>query len=131
MLLKSRAVEFQKIIHKKINRNLYISMIYLVDIYQGDLMDYSYKGKPIMPTKAVLDELSNINLDLYEVQKILEKGFEIKKRKKNITEKAIRKGAKVVNVVVVDMGNFYKLIHVGEFTLTKKFRKLMEGKNGF
>jgi len=60
---------------------IFIYEIYIVDIYQGDLMNYSYKGKPIIPTKIVLDELSNINLDLYEVQKILEKGFEIKKRK--------------------------------------------------
>ena len=88
------------------------------------------KEKPIIPTKAVLDELSNVNLDLTEVSHILEKGFEIRKRKKNIIEKGIRKGTKIVNVVVVDMEDYYKLIHVGEFTLTKKFRKLMEGKNG-
>lgn len=93
-------------------------------------MDFTYNGKLIIPTKAVLDELSNINLNLYEVPEILEKGFEIRKRKKNITEKAIAKGNKVINVVIVDMGNFYKLIHAGEFTLTKKFRKLMEDKNG-
>jgi len=36
----------------------------------------------------------------------------------------------VVNVVVVDMDNYYKLIHIGEFTLSKKFRKLMMDKNG-
>lgn len=89
----------------------------------------TYKGKPVIPIKMVLDELSKIDMDLDEVPKILEKGFTLRKRKKNIMEKAIRKGAKVINVVVIDMGNFYKLIHVGEFTLTKKFRKLMEGKN--
>ena len=32
------------------------------------------KEKPIIPTKAVLDELSNINLNLTEVSHILEKG---------------------------------------------------------
>ena len=93
-------------------------------------MNYSYKGKPIIPTKAVLDELSNINLDLHGVQRILERGFQTRKRKRDVIEKAIRKGGKVVNVVVVDMGSFYKLIHTGEFTLTKKFRNLMEDKNG-
>jgi len=92
-------------------------------------MEFNYKGKTIMPTKIAMDELSDIDLDLYRVLDILENGFELRKRKKNITEKAIKKGDKIINVVVVDMGNYYKLIHVGEFSLTKKFRKIMGGKN--
>ena len=83
-----------------------------------------------MPTKTAMDELSNINLDLYEMPQILENGFELRKRKKNIIEKAIKRGNKMINVVVVDMGNYYKLIHAGKFSLTKKFKKLMRGKNG-
>ena len=91
-------------------------------------MQFTFKGKPIMPTKTAMDELSDINLDLYEVPEILEKGFELRKRKRNIIEKAIKKGNKLVNVVVVEMDNYYKLIHAGEFTLTKKFKKLTRGK---
>ena len=89
-----------------------------------------YKGKPIIPTKRVLDELSNIGLDLTDVQRILENGFEIRKRGKNVIEKGMGIGAKFVNVVVVDIGDYYKLIHAGKFTLTKKFKKLIGGKNG-
>ena len=95
-------------------------------------MNFTYNGKPIMPTKTAMDELSDINLDLYEVPVILENGFELRKRKKHITEKATKRRNKVINVVVVDMGNYYKLIHAGEFSLTKKFKKLIKGeKNGF
>ena len=94
-------------------------------------MNFTYKEKPIMPTKIALDELSEINLDLYKVVKILEKGFQIRKRKKNIVELAFIKGNKIINVVVVDMGNYYKLIHVGKFTVSKKFKKLRRFKNGF
>ena len=95
-------------------------------------MNFTYNGKPIMPTKTAMDELSDINLDLYEVPEILETGFQIRKRKENITEKGVKKGNKIVNVVVVDMGNYYKLIHVGMFTITKKHKKLMRSdKNGF
>lgn len=95
-------------------------------------MDFAYNGKPIMPTKTAMDELSNINLDLYEVPEILEKGFELRKRKKNIIGKAVKRGNKIINVIVVEMGNYYKLIHAGEFTLTKKFKKILKGeKNGF
>lgn len=84
-----------------------------------------------MPTKTAMDELSNIDLDLYKIPEILENGFQIRKRKKNIIEKGVRKGNKIINVVVVDMGNYYKLIHVGKFSLTEKFKKLIRGKNGF
>ena len=89
-------------------------------------MDFAYKGKPVMPTKTAIDELSDIDLDLYEVPEILEKGFELRKRKKNIIERAVAKGNKIINVVVVDMGNYYKLIHAGKFTLTKKHKKLIK-----
>ena len=89
-------------------------------------MDFTYKGKPIMPTKTVMDELSEIDLDLYEVPEILEKGFELRKRKKNVIERAIKRGNKIINVVAVDIGNYYKLIHAGKFTLTKKFKKMIK-----
>jgi hypothetical protein len=94
-------------------------------------MDFTYQGKPLLPTKTALDELSNADLDLYKVIGILEQGFALKKRKKHIIEKAIRKGNKIINAVVVDQGAYYKLIHVGEFSINKKFMKLMrENKNG-
>jgi len=93
-------------------------------------MGFTYKGKPIFPTKTALNELSDIDVNLYEVPEILEKGFEIRKRAKNITERGIQRGNKIMNVVVVDLGDYYKLIHAGEFTLSKKFKKLMRDKNG-
>ena len=93
-------------------------------------VNFTYKGKPILPTKRELNELSEIDMNLYEVPEILEKGFEVRKRAKNITERGIQRGNKIINIVVVDLGNYYKLIHAGEFTLTKKFKKIMRGKNG-
>ncbi len=32
-------------------------------------MDFTYKGKPVMPTKTAMDELSEVGLDLYNVVK--------------------------------------------------------------
>ena len=93
-------------------------------------MYITYNRKPIMPTKTAMDELSNIDLDLYKVPEILKDGFQIRKRKKNIIERGIRKGNKIINVVVVDIGDYYKLIHVGKFSLTEKFKKLVKNKNG-
>ena len=77
-----------------------------------------------------MDELSEIDLDLYKTIEILENGFEIRKRKRSITEKGIQEGNKIINVVVVDMGNYFKLIHAGTFTLTRKFKRLMRNQNG-
>lgn len=99
-------------------------MIYLTDAI-GDCMEYIFHGKPVFPTKTALNELSDIDVDLSDVPNILETGFDIRKRQKNIIEKGIRKGTKVVNVVVVDMGSYYKLIHAGKFSLSKKFKHLM------
>ena len=83
-------------------------------------MDFTFKGKPILPTKTALNELSDIDVNLYEIPDILENGFEVRKRAKNIIEKGVQRGNKVINVVVVDLGDYYKLIHAGEFTLNKK-----------
>jgi len=92
-------------------------------------VQFTYNNKPIMPTKTAMDEMSDNDIDLYDVVEILQNGFPIRKRKQNIIEKGITKGNKVINVVVVDMGNYYKLIHTGKFTLTKKFKKLIGEKN--
>ena len=87
-------------------------------------MSFTYKGKPIFPTKTALDELSGINLDLLQAAAILEQGFEIRKRASNVVERGVQRGNKIINVVAVDMGSYYKLIHAGKFTSSKKFRKL-------
>ena len=81
-----------------------------------------------MPTKTAMDELSCI--DMHNVIEILENGFFIRNRKKDVVEKGIKKGNKVINVVIVDMNNSYKLIHAGKFTLSKKFKKMARNKNG-
>ncbi len=93
-------------------------------------MDFTYNGKPILPTKTALNELSEIDIDLYKVTEILEKGFKIRKRADNIIERGMQRSNKVINVVVADMGGYYKLIHAGEFTLSKKFKQKMRDENG-
>jgi hypothetical protein len=93
-------------------------------------VDFTFNGKPVIPTKTAMDELSDADLDVSDAIKILEEGFPIRKRAKNIIEKGMRRGNKVVNVVVVDLGNYYKLIHAGEFTFSKKFKKMKRENNG-
>ena len=95
-------------------------------------MRFVYNGKPVLPTKDSMDELNELGLGLYKAIEILEQGFELRKRKRNTIERVARKGSKLINVVVVDAGSYYKLIHAGQFSLNKKFKKLMRGeKNGF
>jgi hypothetical protein len=90
-------------------------------------MGFGFIAKPIIPTKQALDELSDIDLDLEGAQQILDEGFEVRKREKGVIERGISRGKKVINVVVVDCGSHYKLIHAGQFTLTKKFRRKQHG----
>ncbi len=82
--------------------------------------------KQILPTKTAMDELSDIGIDLYYAAYILENGFEIRKRGRGVIERGIQKGSKVINIVVVDLGAHYKLIHAGEFTLSRKFKRLIK-----
>jgi len=67
-------------------------------------MTFTYNGKPLLPTKTALNELSEIDINLYEIPEILEKGFEVRKRAKNIIERGVRRGNKIINIVVVDLG---------------------------
>ena len=53
-------------------------------------MEFTYKGKPIMPTKTAMNELSEINLNLYEVPEILEKGFQPRKRGKILLREQLK-----------------------------------------
>lgn len=95
-------------------------------------MDFTYQGKPLLPTKTALDELSNVDIDLYKAIEMLEQGFNLRKRKKHVIKKAIRSSNKIISIVVIDQGTYYKLIHAGEFSISKKFMKLMrDNKNGF
>ncbi|MBS3150152.1 hypothetical protein J4455_05720 [Candidatus Woesearchaeota archaeon] len=48
--------------------------------------------------------MSEIDINLYEIPEILEKGFEVRKRAKNIIERGVRRGNKIINIVVVDLG---------------------------
>lgn len=109
---------------------IYLNDISLVYALQVSFMSFTYNGKPILPTKTALNELSEIGVDLYQVTEILENGFDVRKRKEYIIERGVRKGNKIVNVVAVDLGDYYKLIHAGEFTLSKKFKKMLRDKNG-
>jgi len=86
-----------------------------------------YMGKPILPSKTVMYELRDTGMDLYDVLHILEDGFDCyrSRRSKNIVERCETKGGKVLKVVVADMHDHWKLIHVGKTTASKKyFRRL-------
>ncbi|MBI2142776.1 hypothetical protein HYU20_00325 [Candidatus Woesearchaeota archaeon] len=85
------------------------------------MFGFEWKGKPLIPTKKSLDEMSRHNVDMYKAKEILEEGFDCarSKRKSNIDERGVRRSGKIVKVVVADTGSYYKIIHVGEFTEKK------------
>lgn len=95
------------------------------------MFDIRYKGLRIEVTLSASAELLKENLDLNDVVEILEEGYDCErsKRKENIIERCIKKGNKVVKVVVAKIwvrypDNFqeyiWRLIHVGKFTYNPK-----------
>lgn len=85
------------------------------------MFGFEWKGKPLIPTKNALDEMSHRDVDMHKAKEILDEGFDCakSKRKPNVYERGIRRGGKIVKVVVADIGGYYKIIHVGKFTEKK------------
>lgn len=94
--------------------------------------DYpKYKGIPIIPVqskrggKNVLDEMARLGLDLFDVARILEEGYEThRKRREGVIEKCFNKGNKAIEVVVQKSYCFeeevWEVIHVGSFTKRRR-----------
>lgn len=91
------------------------------------MFGFKWQGKPLIPTKHVLDEMEHSDIDMYKAAEILNDGFDCarSKRKKNVYERCMRRGKKVMKVVVADIETYYKIIHVGVFS-EKKGRFLTE-----
>lgn len=91
----------------------------------------TFKGiRIVVASRVVHKELAELGLDLWDVKKILEIGFDCSRgrRKPNIEEKCIKIGNKIIKVVVekseVEEEDVWKLRHVGIFTWKKGRFKL-------
>ncbi len=114
-------------------RNFYISRRDISERHTDSNINSEpqYKGKPIIPTKTALYELDEIGMDLLDVVEVLTHGVEIRKRAGNIVERCVKRKGRLVNVVLVEFDNYYKLIHAGTFTFSKKFKEYFgENKDG-
>ncbi len=62
-----------------------------------------WKGKYLRPSKHSISELIKLGYDLYDVCAILKNGYDCSKgkRAKGTLEKCIRKGRKIIKIVVV------------------------------
>ena len=94
------------------------------------LYEPAYQGLPIITVqtrrgqKNVLDELVKYGMDLYDVEEILNEGYDCSrsKRRKGVLEKCIDRGNKTIKVVVqrgyieLDGKECWELIHVGKFS---------------
>lgn len=92
-----------------------------------------YKGIPIRTaTKSAFMELAKLDMDFFDVKAVLEHGFDCarSRRKKDIEERCVRKGRKVLKVVVELKENeigerYWRIRHAGMFGY-KKGRFKME-----
>lgn len=90
----------------------------------------TYQGLPILTVqtrkgqKNVLDELAYFGMDLYDVQEILNEGYNCSRsqRRKGIVEMCVHRDNKIVKVVVqkgcieINGKECWELIHVGKFS---------------
>ena len=83
-----------------------------------------YLGNPVIPDyeRGVLSELEEEGLDLDDVVKILETGFDCSASKRNraILEKCVQKKNRIIKVVVEEGEEYWGLRHVGSFKLSRK-----------
>jgi len=81
-----------------------------------------YKGLLLHPSKHADLELLKYGLRLSDCKKILENGYEVRKREKNTEEKWLGVGKKIYNIVIMKTYSFafeeeiYLIKHVGRFT---------------
>ena len=89
------------------------------------MLGVRYRGFRIEVSRSACAELLREDLDLYDVLEVLEKGFEPQKRKKDIVERCLVRGNKVIKAVVAlndrrhpegDIEHYWTLIHAGRFT---------------
>ncbi len=97
------------------------------------MFDVRYNGIRIEVTLSANTELLKLSLDLYDIVEVIEEGYDCGtgKRKRGIIERCVRKGNKVIKAVIAKTNvrypdNFqeeiWRLIHVGEFTYSKKHK---------
>ena len=95
-----------------------------------NVQEPTYQGLPIIIVqtrrgqKNALDELTYYGMDLFDVQEILNEGYDCSRsrRRKGVLERCIDRGNKTIKVVAqkgfieIDGKDCWELIHVGRFT---------------
>tara|TARA_Y100000310_G_scaffold345434_1_gene464986 strand:+ start:5524 stop:5838 length:315 start_codon:yes stop_codon:yes gene_type:complete len=85
----------------------------------------TYKGLILYATNSARNELLHYGFMLEDCKKILEKGYEVRKRSKGTEEKWLDCGNKTYNIVIVKAYSaqfeeeIYLIKHIGRFTKRK------------
>ncbi|MFC1752556.1 hypothetical protein ACFL96_04085 [Thermoproteota archaeon] len=84
------------------------------------MLGVRYKGLRIEVSRSANHEMLKENLDIYDVLEVLEQGYEPSKRRKDIVERCLVRGRKVIKAVVGlnhrKEESYWTLIHAGRFT---------------
>ncbi|MFH0714482.1 MAG: hypothetical protein V1847_01570 [Candidatus Diapherotrites archaeon] len=82
-----------------------------------------FEGLKVIPSRSAFRELCRQGMTIADAIRVLEEGFdcEVSPRKKEVLEKCVRKGRKMLKVVAVKSFNYsmncecWLLLHVGIF----------------
>ncbi len=99
------------------------------------MFEVTFEGLLLVPSASAYKELEDLVLDLNDVKKVLEQGFDCNKgnRKNSILERCLRIKNKVLRVVVVkDFNKFFKsdvwvIVHISMHSWKKEFREISSG----
>lgn len=85
------------------------------------MFGFEWKGKPLIPTKQALDEMERAEIDMYRAVEILDAGFDCSRsrRKGNVYERCMKRGNKILKIVVAEIDGYFKIIHAGIFAAKK------------
>lgn len=86
-----------------------------------------YRGKPLLASRHAAEEMAALGLDDDGVVRVLEEGAQGRKRARGVEEKWLPNGGRITNVVAAEHGDRIVIVHVGEFTATRRhMRRLRE-----
>ncbi len=87
----------------------------------------TWRGKQLIPDhKRNADkEMIELGLDTSDIIEILEKGKEVRKRKKHIIEKWYRRGKAIYIAAVEDMEDYWLIRHVGISKVSRKKLRML------
>jgi predicted PolB exonuclease-like 3'-5' exonuclease len=88
----------------------------------------SWKGKSLIPDhkRNVDREMIEVGLETSDIAGILDKGKQVRRRRKGVIEKWYHRGKVIYIIAVEDCQDYWLIRHVGKISATKEKLRLLK-----